>query len=221
MIFILPLTFERGKSSNFIQTKTEYMRKLIPLAYLSAFILCSACATYRTGQMPDDVYMAANPEIVSRVDLNQNKIIYNDISDNGSIRVQTGSRLFSDLNNFFCDEPRRLIILNNQCYCVTDVGMFPFVPARPIKNMPIIQNNPSVISKETAPRTIQYGKYATPEYQNGSRFFPKANNRNDIQYQSSENNGGSRYFQNNTSSTPSGNGGSSGSGSGARSGRRN
>jgi hypothetical protein len=189
------------------------MRKLIPLAYVSAVLIFSSCATYRNGQTPDDVYMAADPEVVSYVNFNRNE----DFRDERFVPVQQGNRVFNHWNNFYCDDPTRLMVLNNRCYCLTNGGMMPFVPAREIKNMPTMQNNPSVISSESSPRRINYGKYSVPAYENGSSAFPRANNRNDIQYPSSDKNGGSRYFQSNSSSNSSG----SSSGSGTRSGRRN
>jgi hypothetical protein len=213
LIFISPLTFKRGKSSNFIQTKTEYMRKLILVAYTSFMILLTSCATYRNGHTPDDVYMAAEPEWVSNNDYHRYENQTNVYREHRSVGPQT-----RDLTRFFCDDPNRLIVLNNQCYCLTSGYAIPFVPARPIQNLPTIQNNPSVISKESNPKTINYGKYASPEYNNGSRLYPKANNQNDTERSYSENNGGSRFFQN---SAPSNSSGSSQSGSGTRSGRRN
>ncbi len=190
------------------------MRKLIPLAYLSATMLFSSCATYRNGQTPDDVYMAAEPELAGYVNFNHN----NNFIEDRFTRPQTGNTPFGNRINFYCDDPTRLIVLNNQCYCLTNGGATPFVPAKQIQHLPTIQNNPTVISKESTPRTINYGKYSSPEYHNGSTLFPRANNKNDVQKSSSDNNGGSRYFQNNSSSNPSG---GSSSGSGSRSGRRN
>jgi hypothetical protein len=189
------------------------MRKLILVAYSSSILLITSCATYRNGQTPDDVYMAAEPEWVENSERNRYDE-HNDVyRESRSAEMQTRNQ-----NRFFCDDPNRLIILNNQCYCLTGSQIIPFVPARPIRNMPTLQSNPSVISKESNPKTINYGKYASPEYNNGSRLFPKANDQNNVQRTYSENNGGSRFFQNNA---PSNSSGSSNSGSGTRSGRRN
>jgi hypothetical protein len=217
-MFILSLTFERGKSSNFIQTNTEYMRKLIPLSFLSFTMFLCSCATYRNGQTPDDVYMAAEPEwarVNDRYRADDNRDLY---SENRTVHTQTGNRPTRNLYNFYCDDPRRLIVFNDQCYCLTNGSAIPFVPAKPIRNLPTIQSNPSVLSKDPVPQNIQYGKFSVPVYNNGSRIFPKASNDNNTQRATSDNNGGSRYFQSNT---PSNSSGSSNTGSGSRSGRRN
>lgn len=193
------------------------MLKLIPLAYLFFCITLSSCVTYRNGQTPDDVYMAAEPEFVNDIDLRryrQTDAFREDLFNHRN----NGNLTFRDINNFYCDDPSRFFIMNNQCFCLTNNNIVPFRPARQITNSPNFQNNPTIISREPTNGTINYGKFSAPEYQNGSRYFPKGSNNNNTTYPSSEDNGGSRYFQNNATQGSYRNMNSGGS---IRSGRRN
>jgi hypothetical protein len=217
MIFILPLTFKRGKSSNFIQTKAYYMRKLIPFTYLFSITILTSCATYRNGQTPDDMYMASDPEFVSIVDSKKDNERVESMEERSS-RIQIDSRQFRNINSCYCEVPSRLVILNNQFYCLTNGSIFPFAPVGQTRNKPTLQNNPTIISIEPNNDKVNYGKFSVPEYKNGSRSFPRANNNNNDSYPSSENNGGGRYFQSNS---PSGSSGSNSTGGSIRNGRRN
>ena len=70
------------------------MRKLIPLTYLSAFVLFTSCATYRNGQTPDDVYLAAAPDMVSYVDFSNKKEYNNNYRGSNQVRIQFGNHSY-------------------------------------------------------------------------------------------------------------------------------
>jgi hypothetical protein len=180
------------------------MQNLTAAILLITLWSLSSCATYRNGQTPDDVYFAREPEFDDYVRFDNNDEV-DAYREDRQIRMQIRNRNFRSFNDPLCYDPSNIIIRNNDCYCITNNGLVPFIPQKQIKATPVLQSGLSNLGTSSQTQPLRTGKYVIqPKPDNGSRFFHGATNQNNIKYSrqsGSDNNqnSGSRYFQNNAS----------------------
>ncbi len=199
------------------------MQIILPAVLFISIFGLSSCATYRSGQTPDDVYFAEVPVFDPYITLDREHENSDRLREDRQIRMQINNRRFRGLNDPFCYDPSSIMFMNNHCYCMTTGRFMPFIPVNTfipnhqIRANPTYQPGLASLNNYKNPESVRAGKFiSTPRPSNGSRYFGGASNQNQIRY-SNENsntnseNSGSRFFNNSPSTTPSGNFRSSGS----------